>query len=63
MGKQGGGCQPALAESYPDLKSNQEFARLQEAVEKLEEVIADRRELYNSAVNINNTWPPNSRTC
>jgi LemA protein len=45
----------ALAEAYPDLKSNQNFTKLQDSVEKLEEVIADRRELYNAVVNTNNT--------
>lgn len=44
----------ALAESYPDLKATANFAKLQDSVEKLEEIIADRRELYNAAVNINN---------
>jgi LemA protein len=45
----------ALAEAYPDLKTNQNFTKLQDSVEKLEEVIADRRELYNAVVNTNNT--------
>lgn len=45
----------ALAEAYPDLKSSQNFSKLQDSVEKLEGVIADRRELYNAAVTINNT--------
>lgn len=44
----------ALAESYPDLKASANFGKLQDSVEKLEEVIADRRELYNAAVTINN---------
>jgi LemA protein len=45
----------ALAEAYPDLKSNQNFLKLQESVAALEEQIADRRELYNAVVNTNNT--------
>lgn len=45
----------ALAEAYPDLKASANFGKLQDSVEKLEEVIADRRELYNAAVTINNT--------
>lgn len=45
----------ALAESYPDLKTSQNFSQLQVAIEKIEDVISDRRELYNAAVTINNT--------
>lgn len=45
----------ALAESYPDLKSNANFLQLQGEVTRIEELIADRRELYNASVNINNT--------
>jgi LemA protein len=44
----------AVAEAYPDLKSNNNFMQLQNRVSGLENAIADRRELYNSAVNINN---------
>jgi len=44
----------ALAESYPDLKANQSFQHLQTRISQLEESIADRRELYNDSVNINN---------
>lgn len=41
----------ALAENYPDLKSNQNFSNLQQRVSYLESQIADRREFYNDSVN------------
>ncbi|AQZ96402.1 LemA family protein [Halopseudomonas phragmitis] len=44
----------ALAENYPELKANESFRHLQERITGLENGIADRRELYNAAVNINN---------
>lgn len=44
----------ALAENYPELKANESFAHLQSRITGLESGIADRRELYNEAVNINN---------
>ncbi|MCP5325592.1 MAG: LemA family protein [Oceanospirillaceae bacterium] len=44
----------ALAENYPELKSNESFRQLQSRISSLENTIADRRELYNNAVNINN---------
>lgn len=44
----------AVAEAYPDLKTNQEFLNLQARITGLENAIADRRELYNESVNINN---------
>lgn len=44
----------ALAENYPDLKSNNSFQQLQQRISGLENSIADRRELYNEAVNNNN---------
>jgi LemA protein len=44
----------ALAEAYPDLKANQNFAHLQSRITWLENAIADRRELYNDSVYINN---------
>ncbi|HEY5602871.1 MAG TPA: LemA family protein [Gammaproteobacteria bacterium] len=44
----------ALAESYPDLKADQTFQHLQSRISGLEESIADRREFYNEAVNLNN---------
>ncbi|MFO1435401.1 MAG: LemA family protein [Gammaproteobacteria bacterium] len=44
----------ALAESYPDLKANENFKHLQARISELENAIADRREFYNESVNINN---------
>jgi LemA protein len=44
----------ALTESYPELKSNESFMRLQSRISSLENAIADRREYYNDSVNINN---------
>ena len=44
----------ALAENYPQLKANESFQFLQQRISGLENGIADRRELYNEAVNINN---------
>jgi LemA protein len=44
----------ALAEGYPDLKASQSFGQLQQRISSLETGIADRRELYNDAVNENN---------
>ncbi|HTP40630.1 MAG TPA: LemA family protein [Steroidobacteraceae bacterium] len=45
----------AVAENYPDLKANDSFRQLQARITGLEEGIADRRELYNEQVRINNT--------
>lgn len=44
----------ALAENYPQLKANENFQFLQQRISGLENGIADRRELYNEAVNLNN---------
>lgn len=44
----------AVAESYPDLKADENFMQLQTRITALENAIADRRELYNETVNINN---------
>lgn len=44
----------ALAENYPDLKANQTFQHLQTRISALENAIADRRELYNESVTVNN---------
>jgi LemA protein len=41
----------AVAEQYPDLKSNQNFIQLQQRISYLESQISDRRELYNDSVN------------
>jgi LemA protein len=45
----------ALAENYPQLKADESFRQLQNRISQLEEGIADRRELYNEQVQINNT--------
>jgi len=44
----------AVAEAYPELKANEHFMQLQTRITTLENGIADRRELYNESVNINN---------
>jgi LemA protein len=44
----------AVAEHYPQLKSDETFKQLQGRITALEEAIADRRELYNDQVNLNN---------
>lgn len=44
----------ALAENYPELKANQSYQQLQSRISQLENGIADRREVYNEAVNLNN---------
>lgn len=44
----------ALVENYPDLKANQNFQQLSQRISYLEDSIADRRELYNDNVNVNN---------
>ncbi|MCV4071389.1 LemA family protein, partial [Pseudomonas aeruginosa] len=44
----------ALAENYPQLKANESFQFLSLRISGLENGIADRRELYNEAVNLNN---------
>jgi LemA protein len=41
----------AVAERYPDLKANDLFKNLQIRISALETAIADRREIYNDAVN------------
>ena len=45
----------AVAESYPGLKANQNFLKLQTRISELEERIADRREFFNDDVNTYNT--------
>lgn len=45
----------AVAEAYPDLKANTLFLQLQKRISGLETAIADRREIYNDAVNTSNT--------
>lgn len=44
----------AVAEAYPELKSNEHFLQLQQRISGLESLISDRRELYNESVNLNN---------
>ena len=44
----------AVAENYPELKASEPFRHLQERITGLETAIADRREVYNDAVNTNN---------
>ncbi len=44
----------AVAEAYPELKTNEQFMQLQTRITGLENGIADRRELYNESVNIYN---------
>ena len=44
----------AVAENYPDLKTNDTFKHLQGRITSLENAIADRREFYNESVNVNN---------
>ncbi len=42
-------------EAYPELKANENFLALQERIGVLEDTIADRREIYNESVRLNNT--------
>jgi LemA protein len=44
----------ALAESYPQLEADDQFRHLRDRISALENAIADRRELYNESVNLNN---------
>jgi LemA protein len=44
----------AVAENYPQLKASEPFRHLQDRISGLETAIADRREVYNDAVNTNN---------
>lgn len=44
----------ATVEAYPELKANQSIQQLLGRVTGLENAIADRREFYNEAVNVNN---------
>ncbi len=44
----------AVVENYPYLKADESFRHLQTRITQLEENIADRRELYNASVNLNN---------
>ena len=44
----------AVAEAYPELKTNETFLHLQNRISSIENAIADRREFYNESVNVNN---------
>lgn len=44
----------AVAEAYPELQADAQFSHLAQRITQLEDGIADRRELYNEAVNLNN---------
>ena len=44
----------AVAEAYPDLKTNETFQHLQSRISSLESAISDRREFYNESVNVYN---------
>ena len=44
----------AVAEAYPELRTSETFRHLQDRISGLENTIADRRSVYNEAVNINN---------
>ena len=44
----------AVAESYPELKADNNFMQLQNRISELEEKIADRREFFNDDVNTYN---------
>lgn len=52
--RQGVGNLFAVAESYPELKANENFQHLQSRISGLENAIADRREFYNESANQNN---------
>jgi len=45
----------AVAESYPQLQANQNFAQLQQRISAIENQIADRREFFNDSVTLFNT--------
>ncbi len=45
----------AVAESYPDLKANANFTKLQDQLSRIEEEIAGSRRYYNGVVNKYNT--------
>jgi LemA protein len=44
----------AVAEAYPELRTNENFLRLRSRITELEDAIAERRERYNRSVNLNN---------
>ena len=52
--RQGLGNLFALSEQYPALKADEQFTHLRSRISQIENAIADRRELYNESVNLNN---------
>ena len=54
MMRQGLGRLFAVSEAYPDLKADRQFRHLSGRISEIENAIADRREFYNEAANINN---------
>jgi LemA protein len=44
----------ATVEAYPELRASDKFKHLEARITGLENAIADRRELYNETVNLNN---------
>jgi LemA protein len=44
----------ATVEAYPELRTSDQFRHLETRITGLENAIADRRELYNDTVNLNN---------
>ena len=44
----------AVSENYPELKAVESFRTLQLRVTDLEDMLSDRRELYNESVNMHN---------
>ncbi len=52
--RQGLGRLFAVSEAYPELKADRQFRHLSGRISEIENAIADRREFYNEAANINN---------
>lgn len=46
----------AVVERYPDLRASSHFLHLQQQLVRLEEIIADRREVYNEATTNHNVF-------
>ena len=46
----------AVVERYPELRSSSHFLHLQQQLVRLEEIIADRREVYNEATTNHNVF-------
>lgn len=46
----------ALREAYPDLKANEEFLKLMDEMEQVEEEIAEQREAFNNVVKVYNDY-------